>query len=355
MKKHFLKKALSVTLALTMAAGASCFLTMSAQAQEPGVSIAYAQKLSNKAALSASTITKGESVTVRAAADGGSGAGYAYRIAYKKQSSSSWTTLQDYSTNATLTIKPASVADYEVMVRAKDSNGTVAVKKMVLHVLAPVKNTSSLSSTTIALGESSAVTAAASGGSGGFTYSVIYKKTTDSKWTTKQYYKTNTTVTLAPTEAADYSVCVKAKDSRGTMVKKTFTLHVVADQTATEIQEVFRLTNEERKKEGKSALKQDPKLMQAAAKRAQEITEEFAHTRPDGTSCFTVLDEYSVSWWAAAENIAYGQSSAAAVMNSWMNSSGHKENILKENMTHIGIGLYIKNGRKYWVQLFAQE
>jgi uncharacterized protein YkwD len=87
--------------------------------------------------------------------------------------------------------------------------------------------------------------------------------------------------------------------------------------------------------------------------RAEELIQSFSHTRPDGTSCFTAFDEFGVDYRAAGENIAAGQKTPEDVVNSWMNSSGHRANILSENFTAIGVGVAEDvNGTLYWVQMF---
>lgn len=119
-------------------------------------------------------------------------------------------------------------------------------------------------------------------------------------------------------------------------------------------EKVIELVNKERQTGGKPALKADDELNKIAALRAKEIAEEFSHTRPNGTQCFTAYDEAGYMYTAAAENIAYTYNdSADGVMEMWMNSSGHKSNILNDDMTKIGVGIYESGGRYYWVQVFA--
>ncbi len=117
---------------------------------------------------------------------------------------------------------------------------------------------------------------------------------------------------------------------------------------------VFDLVNEQRAANGLSALKYRDDVQKAADIRAEEIITKFAHTRPNGTSCFTVLKETGVSYRAAGENIAYGQRSPQAVMNAWMNSSGHRANILSSNYTGMAVGYVSRGGVNYWVQLFVK-
>ena len=120
-----------------------------------------------------------------------------------------------------------------------------------------------------------------------------------------------------------------------------------------EARQVFELVNRERKAAGLSELKMSEELCSAALIRAKEIGGKFSHTRPNGTSCFTVFKENGISYRRAGENIAAGQTSAAQVMNGWMNSSGHRANILNASFGRIGIACYNNGGRKQWVQLFT--
>lgn len=116
--------------------------------------------------------------------------------------------------------------------------------------------------------------------------------------------------------------------------------------------QVLSIVNSERAKYGLDALTYDAHLSSAADIRAVEIKTLFSHTRPDGRSCFTALDEVGYSYRKAGENIAYGQRSAEEVMNAWMNSDGHRANILGD-YDYIGIGVYEKGGVIYWSQFFT--
>ena len=117
--------------------------------------------------------------------------------------------------------------------------------------------------------------------------------------------------------------------------------------------EVLRLVNAERAKAGKSALKADANLAKAAQVRAAEIVSSFSHTRPDGRDPFTAMKEAGVSYRAAGENIAWGQKTPTQVMQGWMNSDGHRKNILSDSFGRLGVGYVVQNGRAYWVQMFA--
>ena len=133
-------------------------------------------------------------------------------------------------------------------------------------------------------------------------------------------------------------------------ITATGTVTVSKDPKAV-IDEVVRLTNEERAKEGLPALAVSDLATQAAGVRAKELKQLFDHTRPNGKSCFTALDEAKVSYTAAGENIATGYSAPASVVSAWMNSPGHRANILSRNFNAIGVG-YDQNG---WVQMFIYQ
>lgn len=122
-------------------------------------------------------------------------------------------------------------------------------------------------------------------------------------------------------------------------------------------QEILTLVNQERSKEGLDALKLDNKLNEAACTRAKELVESFSHTRPDGRTCYTVLTDMDIVYSAVGENIAAGRSTSSEVMDDWMNSDGHRANILKSDYTKMGVGYYkASSGYKYyWVQIFVRE
>ncbi len=126
------------------------------------------------------------------------------------------------------------------------------------------------------------------------------------------------------------------------------------DQNDAYINQVLSLVNKERAKEGLAPLTAHASMGNAAMVRAREIQTSFSHTRPNGSGFSTALKEAGVTYNRAGENIAWGQKTPAQVVNAWMNSSGHRANIMNPNFTRIGIG-YLQNsaGTPYWVQLFA--
>lgn len=149
------------------------------------------------------------------------------------------------------------------------------------------------------------------------------------------------------------SATVTVRNSSNT-IKDSVTIRVVSSMDIDRmIRDVVRLTNDERVKAGLPALTYNSVLEKGAMIRAQEIIESFSHTRPDGSKFYTVFDG-SYAFSAMGENLAAGFNTAASVVDGWMNSEGHRANILKEVYTQIGIGIKKdKEGRIYWVQIFA--
>lgn len=125
----------------------------------------------------------------------------------------------------------------------------------------------------------------------------------------------------------------------------------------TQAEAVLKLVNAERAKAGVQPLTLSDKLTNIAYTKAKDMADKgyFSHQSPTYGSPFDMLKQFGVSFSYAGENIAAGQKTAEEVMNSWMNSSGHKANILNKNYTQIGVGFY--RGGEYgteWVQLFIK-
>jgi uncharacterized YkwD family protein len=132
----------------------------------------------------------------------------------------------------------------------------------------------------------------------------------------------------------------------------------VADASVpSEIQQVLDLVNQERAKAGVSPLKLSTSLDSMAKVKAEDMRDNnyFSHTSPSYGSPFDMMKKFGISFSTAGENIAAGQQSASDVMNSWMNSPGHRQNILNPSYTEIGIGV-AKGGSygTYWVQDFIR-
>ena len=120
-------------------------------------------------------------------------------------------------------------------------------------------------------------------------------------------------------------------------------------------QEVIRLVNEIRLENGLKALTYDWELSRVARYKSQDMRDNhyFSHTSPVYGTPFQMIKNFGISYRSAGENIAKGYATPQAVVNGWMNSSGHRANILNANYTRIGVG-YVTNGN-YWTQMFISK
>lgn len=116
--------------------------------------------------------------------------------------------------------------------------------------------------------------------------------------------------------------------------------------------QVINLTNNERKKNGLPPLQADASLSRVAQAKSNDMNAKhyFSHTSPTYGSPFDMMRDFGVTYRSAGENIAMGQSTAQQVVSAWMNSEGHRKNILSPNFTNIGVG-YTQTGN-YWAQMF---
>lgn len=120
-------------------------------------------------------------------------------------------------------------------------------------------------------------------------------------------------------------------------------------------QEVIRLVNEIRKENGLNALTYNWELSRVARYKSQDMKDNnyFSHTSPVYGTPFQMIKSFGISFKSAGENIAKGYATPQAVVNGWMNSSGHRANILNANYTQIGVG-YVSGG-SYWTQMFISK
>lgn len=163
-----------------------------------------------------------------------------------------------------------------------------------------------------------------------------------------------TATTTKPTTTTTKPTTTTTKPTTTTTKPTTTPTNTTTNSTTSNYaNEVLRLVNVERAKAGLSAFTTNSNLTAAANKRAVEIKTSFSHTRPNGSGFQTVLGEYNVSYRAAGENIAYGQKTPQAVVTGWMNSPGHRANILNANFNKLGVGVYQSNGTIYWTQAFT--
>ncbi|HHT37872.1 MAG TPA: LysM peptidoglycan-binding domain-containing protein [Mollicutes bacterium] len=122
--------------------------------------------------------------------------------------------------------------------------------------------------------------------------------------------------------------------------------------------EVIRLVNEERRRAGRPALVENSELSRIGRIKSNDFISNnyFSHNSPTYGTPFDMLRSFGISFTAAAENIAKGQGTATDVMNTWMNSQGHRANILNTTYNQIGVGVARdNNGVLYWTQMFIRS
>lgn len=127
--------------------------------------------------------------------------------------------------------------------------------------------------------------------------------------------------------------------------------------TGSYAQQVADIVNDERSKAGLSSLTMNSDLSKVAQAKAEDMRDKnyFSHTSPTYGSPFDMMKQFGISYSAAGENIAKGQRSPESVMTAWMNSQGHRANILNSSYDQIGVGYCTDaNGNTYWVQMFIK-
>jgi len=139
-------------------------------------------------------------------------------------------------------------------------------------------------------------------------------------------------------------------------IRAELSVTVIAPDLEELAEEVFILTNRERENAGIMLLEESALVTEAALIRTEEIMYgEVLHTRPDGSSFATVLDDVGIVYALAGENIAAGQSSPAEVVRAWMDSLDHRLNIMDEDFTYLGVGVAMDtDGKFYWTQIFIR-
>ena len=179
-----------------------------------------------------------------------------------------------------------------------------------------------------------------------------------------KYYKTPTTTTVKqPTTTTNKTTSTPAPAPTTTTTKPTTTTTAPTTTNNTtststfsaQQQEVLNIVNKERTSRGLSALKFNAELAKVATTKSQDMIDRnyFDHNSPTYGSPFDMMKKFGITYKSAGENIAMGQKTPQEVMTAWMNSDGHRKNILNSSFTEIGIGIAKdKNGRLYWTQMF---
>ena len=164
--------------------------------------------------------------------------------------------------------------------------------------------------------------------------------------------------------AVKYEIGVSELIKANTQIKNPSMIYVgqkinipAADPLQTYEKEVIRLINVERTKRGLSALSTNWQLSRVARYKSQDMINKnyFSHTSPTYGSPFNMMESFGLKFSAAAENIAYGQRTPQEVVTAWMNSPGHRANILSAAYTQTGVGAAKKaDGTLYWTQMFMK-
>ena len=140
-------------------------------------------------------------------------------------------------------------------------------------------------------------------------------------------------------------------------------VQAASDQTAVQLKlsqgirrydyayQVLDLVNQERAKKNRNPVTMDKNLLECAMTRAEELTVYASHTRPNGSICFSAFPYFE----DPSENLAINQGTPEAVMESWIESSGHYTNIMNSKNVSVGIGCYSQNGHLYWIQCFSSH
>lgn len=288
-------------------------------------------------------VEKGTTVTMKAKASGGT---EPYRYSYYyKIGNGSWNTLgEEYSTSKSASLKLSSLGKYNLMVKVKDSSGKVQSKSFTVNSISAISRAKTSKDIKLVYGTKTKVNIT-NGGSGA-QYAVYYKLSHSTQWSRLQNYSTNTEVYFRPRLLDTYQVMIYTKLNNNITTEYYNIIPYIPD----DVYKVVDQVNEDRAKHGVKALTLDTELVFAAMIRAEEIEVKYSHTRPNKTSYSTVLDEYMIDYnTTTGENIAKNYTLVKDVMDDWIKSSRHHENILNASYTKIGVGI---NG-VYWTQMFG--
>ena len=180
--------------------------------------------LENNSSVNFGTIGVKKYLKIYGSASGGIG-DYTYAYLYKKQADTKWSVKKNYSDTQEVTLAPQTVTTYNICVKVKDGTGTIVKKFIDVKVNSELASKSKVSSKSITKGQKVTMTGAASGGSGSYTYAYLYRRD-NGAWSVYKNYSTANSVVITPASSGTYEICIKAKDSYGTIVKSYFTVNV---------------------------------------------------------------------------------------------------------------------------------
>ncbi len=184
------------------------------------------------------------------------------------------------------------------------------------------------------------------------------EKSSNTKKTTTTTRETTTTNTKETTTTTEKTTTTTKTETTTTESKTDHgTPNISGTYHEDMAEEVLTLLNQARTEAGLDILEMDRgNMMRAAKVRAKEITIDWAHERPDHDKWDSIFKEEGVTDYKAyGENLAKGQETAQLAFNDWMNSAGHKANIMQPLFTHVSIVTFEYDGHFYWVQLFGAK
>lgn len=172
----------------------------------------------------------------------------------------------------------------------------------------------------------------------------------------KKQVQTQTKKPVQPTAKSKVTAQKPTQQTQPSKVSTNKPASSQPTQTASSVsafeKKVVELTNAERAKQGLAPLTLDTALSKVARTKSQDMKNKnyFDHTSPTYGTPFEMMKTFGISYKSAGENIAMGQTTPEQVVQAWMNSQGHRENIMNSSFTHIGVG-YVASGN-YWTQMF---
>ena len=190
--------------------------------------------LTGASGISASTIQLGDKILLTAKAKGGTGF-YKYAFYQRKSGAEDWKTIRAYGAEPAEYFKPGSTGKYEILIKVKDSKGSIVKSTFTLTVKASDKKihlSASFDKTTVYAGEAVYVKAMATGGTGYYKYGFYFKKATDSEWTTAKAFSASNEAAFTLPQTGAYQVCVKVKDSNGATTKNYYDVTSSINTTA---------------------------------------------------------------------------------------------------------------------------
>lgn len=204
------------------------------------INVKVSDTLVNNSTVSALSVTKGQKITLKGSASGGSGE-YTYAYCYKKSGETSWKVAKNYSTAKSVGLTPATATTYNICIKVQDSNGAIT-KKYFNVAVNELVNSSYISQSTALAGDTVQFVGSASGGTGNsYKYSYYYKSADTTKWTLASDFSDNSVYDFNASESGEYDICIKVKDESGAVVKSYFTLTVKNELTLDDM--VSQVTN----------------------------------------------------------------------------------------------------------------